>query len=177
MKHFCEKIKSLYVNWISRTRPPPFPNMPINVLLFRTNLNFQSNSQIKAFFHCMSLFYFTEIIGDGNCFYRSIAQYRYENQEEHVGVRKRIIAYMSGTDCPKEEGEQRRRRYQAMVAGSYDEYLRFVHILILKISMSNINTVSPTFLAHLSWKLKWAFLITCRPSSVRPSSVRPSVCL
>ena len=23
-----------------------------------------------------------------------------------------------------------------------------------------------TFLAHLSWKLKWAFLITCRPSSV-----------
>ena len=32
------------------------------------------------------------------------------------------------------------------------------------------------FLAHLSWKLKWAFLITCRPSSVRPS-VYPSVCL
>ena len=25
------------------------------------------------------------------------------------------------------------------------------------------------FLAHLSWKLKWAFLITCRPSSVRLS--------
>ena len=99
----------------------------------------------------MSLFYFTEIIGDGNCFYRSIAQYLYENQEEHVGVRRQIIAYMSGgNDCPKEEGEQRRRRYQAMVAESYDEYLRFVHILILKISMSNINTVSPTFLAHLS---------------------------
>ena len=36
------------------------------------------------------------------------------------------------------------------------------------------------FLAHLSWKLKWAFLITCRPASVCPSvrpSVRPSVCL
>ena len=32
------------------------------------------------------------------------------------------------------------------------------------------------YLAHLSWKLKWAFLITCRPSSVCPS-VRPSVCL
>ena len=32
------------------------------------------------------------------------------------------------------------------------------------------------FLAHLSWKLKWAFLITCRPSSLCPS-VRPSVCL
>ncbi|XP_078320655.1 uncharacterized protein LOC111113350 isoform X2 [Crassostrea virginica] len=67
----------------------------------------------------------TEIIGDGNCFYRSLAQYLYENQEEHVGVRRQIIAYMSGgTDCPKEEGEQRRRRYQAMVPGSYDEYLR-----------------------------------------------------
>ena len=25
------------------------------------------------------------------------------------------------------------------------------------------------FLAHLSWKLKWAFLITCCPSSVCPS--------
>ena len=25
------------------------------------------------------------------------------------------------------------------------------------------------FLAHLSWKLKWAFLITCRPASVCPS--------
>ena len=32
------------------------------------------------------------------------------------------------------------------------------------------------FLAHLSWKLKWAFLITCRPSSGCPS-VCPSVCL
>ena len=32
------------------------------------------------------------------------------------------------------------------------------------------------FLAHLSWKLKWAFLITCRPASVCPS-VRLSVCL
>ena len=31
------------------------------------------------------------------------------------------------------------------------------------------------FLAHLSWKLKWAFLITFCPSSVRPS-VCPSVC-
>ena len=39
---------------------------------------------------------------------------------------------------------------------------------------------SLTFLAHLSWKLKWAFLITCRPASVCPSvrlSVRLSVCL
>jgi hypothetical protein len=36
------------------------------------------------------------------------------------------------------------------------------------------------FLAHLSWKLKWAFLIALCPSSVRLSvcpSVRPSVCL
>ena len=32
------------------------------------------------------------------------------------------------------------------------------------------------FLAHLSWKLKWAFLITCRPASVCPS-VCLSVCL
>ena len=32
------------------------------------------------------------------------------------------------------------------------------------------------FLAHLSWKLKWTFLITCRPSSVC-LSVRLSVCL
>ena len=31
------------------------------------------------------------------------------------------------------------------------------------------------FLAHLSWKLEWAFFITCRPSSVC-LSVRPSVC-
>jgi hypothetical protein len=33
----------------------------------------------------------------------------------------------------------------------------------------------PTFLAHLSWKLKWAFLIVFCPSSFCPS-VRPSVC-
>ena len=31
-----------------------------------------------------------------------------------------------------------------------------------------------SFFTHLSWKLKWAFLITCRPSSVCPS-VRMSV--
>jgi hypothetical protein len=31
------------------------------------------------------------------------------------------------------------------------------------------------FLADLSWKLKWAFLIACRPSSVCPSVLRLSV--
>ena len=36
-------------------------------------------------------------------------------------------------------------------------------------------TVIHAFLARLSWKLKWAFLITFRPSSVC-LSVRPSVC-
>ena len=34
---------------------------------------------------------------------------------------------------------------------------------------SRTNRNHSPFLAHLSWKLKWAFLITCRPSSVRPS--------
>jgi hypothetical protein len=34
----------------------------------------------------------------------------------------------------------------------------------------------PPFLAHLSWKLKWAILIARCPSSVCPS-VCPSVCL
>ena len=36
------------------------------------------------------------------------------------------------------------------------------------VSLSVSQSVSPSvlFLAHLSWKLKWAFLITCRPSSV-----------
>ena len=47
--------------------------------------------------------------------------------------------------------------------------------------LGNITKVTHvTFLAHLSWKLKWAFLITCRPSSVCLSvrlSVCPSVCL
>ena len=36
-------------------------------------------------------------------------------------------------------------------------------------------TRGASFLAQLSWKLKWAFLITCRPSSVC-LSVCPSVC-
>ena len=31
------------------------------------------------------------------------------------------------------------------------------------------NYWNSVFIAHLSWKPKWAFLITCRPSSVRPS--------
>ena len=35
-------------------------------------------------------------------------------------------------------------------------YLSYIYILV-------------TILAHLSWKLKWAFPIACRPSSVRPS--------
>ena len=37
------------------------------------------------------------------------------------------------------------------------------------------NRFSWLLLAHLSWKLKWAFLITCRPSAVC-LSVCPSVC-
>ena len=43
-----------------------------------------------------------------------------------------------------------------------------------------MNKYIQPFLAHLSWKLKWAFLITCRPSSVCPSVrlyVGPSFCL
>ena len=44
---------------------------------------------------------------------------------------------------------------------------------LLKFLMPDF-TVKP-FLAHLSWKLKWAFLIACCPSSVR-LSVCPFVC-
>ena len=46
-------------------------------------------------------------------------------------------------------------------------------LLIYLIPLVSINTV--VLLAHLSWKLKWAFLITFCPSSVR-LSVCPSVC-
>ena len=67
-------------------------------------------------------------------------------------------------------------------------YQQFLHLTFLAMIADLCNPdnilkwlkISKTFfLAHLSWKLKWAFLITCRPSSVclsvRPP-VRPSVC-
>ena len=38
-------------------------------------------------------------------------------------------------------------------------------IKVLKKLIVNVFSLF-SFLAHLSWKLKWAFLITCRPSSV-----------
>ena len=50
---------------------------------------------------------------------------------------------------------------------------------LIKWPSMNYKRMQWTFLAHLSWKLKWAFLITCRPSSVCLSvclSVCPSVC-
>ena len=48
---------------------------------------------------------------------------------------------------------------------------------IVKILWSHLNIFysRTMFLAHLSWKLKWAFLITCRPLSVC-LSVCPTVC-
>jgi len=33
------------------------------------------------------------ICGDGNCFFRSIAHYAYNTQEEHARVRKEIVDY------------------------------------------------------------------------------------
>ena len=59
-------------------------------------------------------------------------------------------------------------------------YLYNLWQIVYNYTVINTNKIFyPTmnFLAHLSWKLKWAFLITCRPS-VCPSvrlSVRPSV--
>ena len=44
------------------------------------------------------------------------------------------------------------------------------------VEIVNKNNKIVFLLAYLSWKLKWAFLITCCPLSVR-LSVRPSVCL
>ena len=46
---------------------------------------------------------------------------------------------------------------------------------VCALAHSFFHYICNAFLAHLSWKLKWAFLITCRPSSVCPS-VRPYVC-
>ena len=40
------------------------------------------------------------------------------------------------------------------------------HGLKRKCFVANQKLILVGFLAHLSWKLKWAFLITCRPSSV-----------
>ena len=45
------------------------------------------------------------------------------------------------------------------------------HLFLAGTPMSIVNE---NFLVHLSWKLKWAFLITCRPSSVC-LSLRPFV--
>ena len=45
--------------------------------------------------------------------------------------------------------------------------LSFDCFMFIWISLN--HDIRPQCLAHLSWKLKWAFLITCRPSSVRPS--------
>ena len=46
-------------------------------------------------------------------------------------------------------------------------------IYLLIGTASQVSDVAPysllKLLAHLSWKLKWAFLIACCPSSVRPS--------
>ena len=70
---------------------------------------------------------------------------------------------------------------------SYSEGRKLLHlviwilvgIFILNKSVGIKISQHPWFLAHLSWKLKWAFLITFRPSSVCPSvrtSIHPSVC-
>ena len=42
-------------------------------------------------------------------------------------------------------------------------------IEIFNIVSFQVNSIRTLLLAHLSWKLKWAFLITCPPSSVCPS--------
>ena len=45
----------------------------------------------------------------------------------------------------------------------------FDHLLFISWVYWENDLQSIAFVAHLSWKLKWAFLITCRPSSVRLS--------
>lgn len=38
---------------------------------------------------------FLEIVGDGNCFYRSISVYVYGHQENYHDIRREIIQHMS----------------------------------------------------------------------------------
>lgn len=38
---------------------------------------------------------FSEIVGDGNCFYRAISLYLYGDQVDYRQVRREIIQYMS----------------------------------------------------------------------------------
>ena len=63
-------------------------------------------------------------------------------------------------------------RSQCYASLHCDEYthLRTWHVYNAgKTLYEDQSCVIECLLAHLSWKLKWAFLITCRPSSVCPS--------
>lgn len=69
-----------------------------------------------------------EIVGDGNCFYRSLSFYLFGHQNEHSTIRENVILYMSGGGCESEaENEERSRRYGRLMHNtrqSYQDYLR-----------------------------------------------------
>lgn len=76
---------------------------------------------------------FTEIVGDGNCFYRSLSFYLFGHQNEHSTIRENVILYMSGGGGQTEaEKEERSRRYGRLMQNrrqSYEDYLRYFIII------------------------------------------------
>lgn len=75
----------------------------------------------------------SEIVGDGNCFYRCISVYFFGHQNEHSKIRQNINRYMLGDGCMSEaENEERSRRYRQFMLNtpqSYEDYLRYFMIL------------------------------------------------
>lgn len=65
-----------------------------------------------------------EIVGDGNCFYRSLSFYLYGHQNEHSTIRENVILYMSGWGSQTEaEKEERSRRYGRLMPNWRHSYI------------------------------------------------------
>ena len=59
------------------------------------------------------LFFFVDIIGDGNCFYRCLSNKHHGNQEHYKKIREEIVSFMEG-DNSVEEKQYKIERYYGL---------------------------------------------------------------
>lgn len=67
---------------------------------------------------------FTDIGGDGNCFFRCLSLYWYGDQKYFGDIRKEVVKYMCSDE--KQRKAEKEKRYKQLIEtqNEYDDYVK-----------------------------------------------------
>lgn len=69
---------------------------------------------------------FTDIGGDGNCFFRCLSLHLYRDQKYFGNIRKEVVEYMSNDEKQTKAEKEKRYRQLIETQDEYDDYVKWV---------------------------------------------------